>query len=235
MVALGVMTRMLAGAGVAVVLGGCDIGPIATGETRRDNLNIDLDNSEAVRVDLDMGAGELTIASGTSKLAEGTFTYNVPEWKPVVDYRAGQLKISQPDGARGGFGNTVYNWDLKLNNDLPLDVSAKLGAGEATFEMGNMNLRTVDVSVGAGKATMDLRGAPKRDYSVRIRGGVGEARVYLPKDAAIAAKAAGGIGDISVEGLVERDGLWVNPVRLDGPVTVRLDVKGGIGKIKLIR
>ena len=102
-------------------------GPIATGETRRDNLTFDLDNSEAARVDLDMGAGELTIASGTSKLAEGTFTYNVPEWKPVVDYRAGQLKISQPDGARGGFGNTVYNWDLKLNNDLPLDVIGQAG------------------------------------------------------------------------------------------------------------
>ena len=39
-----------------------------------------------------MGAGELTIASGTSKLAEGTFTYNVPEWKPVVDYRAGGVE-----------------------------------------------------------------------------------------------------------------------------------------------
>ena len=164
-----------------MVLGGCDIGPVATGETRRDNLHIDLDNSEAALVVLDMGAGELTIASGTSKLAEGTFTYNVPGWKPVVDYRAGQLRISQPDGARAGFGDTVYKWDLKLNNDLPLDVSAKLGAGEANFELGNMNLRTVDVSVGAGKATMDLRGAPRRDYSVQIRGGVGEARVICRK------------------------------------------------------
>ncbi len=230
MVARGVMTRMLAGAGMAFVLAGCDIGPVATGETRRENLHIDLDKSEAARVDLNMGAGELTITSGTAKLAEGTFTYNVPEWKPVVDYRAGQLRISQPDGARGGFGNTVYIWDLKLNNDVPLDVSAKLGAGEANFELGRLNLRTVDVSVGAGKVKMDLRGAPKRDYSVQIRGGVGEATVYLPKDAAIAAKATGGIGEISVEGLVERDGVWTNPDRLDGPVTVRLDVKGGIGK-----
>ena len=78
MVARGVMTRMLAGAGLAVVLGGCDIGPIATGETRRDNLHIDLDKSEAARVVLDMGAGELTITSGTSKLAEGTFTLQRP-------------------------------------------------------------------------------------------------------------------------------------------------------------
>jgi N-terminal domain of toast_rack, DUF2154 len=235
MVALGVMTRVVAGAGVAVVLSGCDIVPIATGETRRENVHIDLDTSEPAGVDLHMGTGELTITGGTSKLMEGAFSYNVREWKPVVNYRAGQLRISQPDGMRGGFGNTVYKWDLKLNNGVPLDVSAKLGAGEASFELGGMNLRTVDVSIGAGKATMDLRGAPKRDYSVRIRGGVGEATVYLPKDAAISAKAAGAIGDISVEGLVERDGAWVNPDRPDGPVTVRLDVKGGIGQIKLIR
>ena len=81
---------------------------------------------------------------------------------------------------------------------------------------------------------MDLRGEPKRGYSVRIRGGVGETVVYLPKDAAIARRRPTA-SVTSVEGLVERDGLWVNPVRIDAPVTVSLDVKGGIGKIRMVR
>jgi predicted membrane protein len=82
---------------------------------------------------------------------------------------------------------------------------------------------------------VDLRGDPRRDYSVQIRGGVGETTVYLPRDVAISATATKGIGDIKVEGLASRDGVWVNPDRVNAPVTVRLDVKGGIGEISLIR
>ena len=88
---------------------------------------------------------------------------------------------------------------------------------------------------GVAESVLDLRGEPKRDYTVQIRGGVGETVVHLPRDVAIAATATNGIGDISIEGLENRDGLWVNPDRIGGSVTVRLNVKGGIGRIRLIR
>jgi hypothetical protein len=43
------------------------------------------------------------------------------------------------------------------------------------------------------------------------------------------------MGDIRAEGLEKRDGVWINPDKLNAPVTVRLDVKGGIGEIRLVR
>jgi predicted membrane protein len=98
-----------------------------------------------------------------------------------------------------------------------------------------MNLGRVEVNIGAGEVTMDLRGEPKSDYSVQIRGGVGETTVYLPRNAAIAARATKGLGEIDTEGLAERDGMWTNPDATNGAVTVRLDVKGGIGEIRLVR
>ena len=70
---------------------------------------------------------------------------------------------------------------------------------------------------------------------MQIRGGVGETVVHLPKDVGISATATKGIGDISVDGLEQRDGVWVNPDRIGAPVTVRLDVRGGVGQIRLIR
>ena len=91
------------------------------------------------------------------------------------------------------------------------------------------------MNIGAGEVTMDLRGEPKRDYDVEIRGGVGQTVVYLPKDAGVSARATKGIGEISTEGLQNRDGVWVNPDRVGAPVTVRLDVKGGVGEIRLVR
>jgi hypothetical protein len=231
---------LLAVVGTAALLSGCGFGSVATGETRNESVSFDLDDAKSVRVELSMGSGELRVASGTSKLMEGKFSYNVAAWKPVVDYRAGgtssgELKLSQPNSSGSSFGNAVNNWDVKLNDGLPLEITANLGAGEANLDLGKMNLNRVEMSIGAGKVDMDLRGEPNRDYTVQVRGGVGETVVRLPKDVGIAASASKGIGDISIEGLEKRDGVWVNPDRIGAPVTVRLDVKGGVGQIRLIR
>ena len=231
--------NVIAAAAIAALLGGCGFGSIATtGETRDESVSFDLGEATSARVDLRMGSGELQVNSGTPKLVEGKFTYNVTDWKPVVDYRAGttgELKISQPNSSGSSFGNSVNKWEVKLNGELPLDVTANLGAGEANLVLGKMNLTSVEMNIGAGEVTMDLRGEPKHDYAVRIRGGVGETVVYLPKDVGIAASATKGIGDISTEGLERRDGVWINPDRVGAPITVRLDVKGGVGAIRLVR
>jgi hypothetical protein len=222
----------------ALLLSGCQFGSMATGETRHETKSIELDKAEMARVEIRMSAGELNVKSGTPKLLEADFAYNVPEWRPVVDYRAGasggDLTISQPKDSHS-FGNTVNAWELKLNGQLPLEITANLGAGEANLELGHMNLRSVEVNMGVGEMKMDLRGEPKRDYNVRIQGGVGEATVYLPRDVGISATAAGAIGEIKATGLEKRDGAWINPERITSPVTVHLDVKGGIGEIRLVR
>ena len=226
--------KTLAIIGTAALMSGCGFN--STGETRREAVSFDLDAAKTARVSLRMGGGELKVAGGTAKLMEGEFAYNVPDWKPVVEYKAdsGELSVVQP-GYSASFGNSVNNWNLRLNSTVPLDITAHLGAGEANLELGRMNLGRVDLTIGAGEMNVDLRGEPKHDYAVVIRGGVGETTVHLPREVAIAATATKGIGDISIEGLERRDGVWVNPDRIGAPVTVRVDVKGGVGQINLRR
>lgn len=228
--------RLVALVIMGALAGGCGFGSV-TGETRNEAVSFDVGESKSARVELRMGNGQLQVAGGTSKLMEGSFAYNVADWKPAVDYRAGavgDVKIVQPSST-GGFGNTVNNWNVKLNGDLPLEITANLGAGEATLDLGKLNLNRVEMNIGAGEVKMDLRGEPKHDYTVQIRGGVGETVVQLPRDVGISATATKGIGDINTEGLELRDGVWINPDRVGAPVTVRIDVKGGVGQIRLVR
>jgi hypothetical protein len=218
---------------VGVLATGCRLG-FATGETKHETAVIERDESAAAQVELRMGAGELHVGSGTSKFADADFVYNVPAWKPNVVYHSGNLTISQPGGS-SSFGRTENTWRVKLNRELPLDFTADLGAGEATLELGSLNLNRVKVTVGAGELKLDLRGEPGHDYDVQIRGGVGEATVYFPKDIAIAAKATGGLGGVSTTGLENRNGIWMNPDRVSAPVTIHVEATGGVGQINLIR
>jgi len=228
------MTRSLAPLlGTTFLLSGCVI-ITRTGPTQYDSVHIDADRSELVRVDLTMGAGDLRVGAGTSKLMQAYFTYNVSAWKPEVHYSPGHLTVTQPGSSHSHAGNLKYEWDLRFGRGAGLDVNVNFGAGDAQLDLGALDLRNVNVQMGVGKIDMDLRGTPKHDYNVRIQGGVGEAIVRLPQDAGVYATAHGGIGEIRARGLKKDGDHWVNDAYDNARVHVRVDVQGGIGAITLI-
>jgi hypothetical protein len=221
----------------ATLLAGCNINMEHGGPPQHLTQSIELGKAEMVNVELKMGAGELRVEGGSPKLMDADFTYNLSSWKPIVHYESssfrGTLTVEQPKGFSAG-PNVNYKWDLRLNNDVPLDVVAHLGAGEARMDLSHLTLRGVEVHMGVGELRLDLRGSPKRDYDVEVHGGIGEATIYLPTDVSVDAKASGGIGNISGRGLEKRDDHWVNPNKMHAPVTVHMDVHGGIGNITMI-
>ncbi len=211
---------------------------VRTGPTEHDAVSIERDASELLRVELNMGAGNLSVRPGTKKFAEGDLIYNVEAWKPIVKYGAaaghGTLEIDQPSSSHSHASGMKYDWNLRLADDVPLDLRVRFGAGEAQLDIGRLMLRTVEVDMGVGALHMDLRGAPQRNYDVRIRGGVGEATVRLPRDVGVSARAKGGIGQIHVSGLRKEGDRYVNDAFERSKATIHLDIQGGIGQINLL-
>jgi N-terminal domain of toast_rack, DUF2154 len=228
----------LAGA-AALALAGCDGPgrPVLPGPLQHETQAIELDKTEMVRVEMRMGAGELNVSGGSPRLLDAEFDYDNPALKPTVRYEAssfrGRLTIAQPEAHHSGSASH-YEWKLRLNNGVPMEVVTRLGAGNAEMNLGALNLHGVEVHMGVGNLDIDLRGDPKRDYSVEIHGGVGNASVHLPAGVGIDAHAKGGIGNIEAPGLEKRGGRWVNAKREDAKVTIHLDIQGGIGNITLL-
>ncbi len=219
-------------------LAGCVIDVHNTGPVQHDAISIPRDKSEFLRVNLTMGAGNLSVSPGSGQFVDGAMTYNVEYWKPVVNYTSaaghGTLDINQPGTHHGQTGNVKYDWDLHIANDIPVDLTVHFGAGEAHLDLGNLFLRSVDVEMGVGELTMDLRGAPRRDYEVRVRGGIGQATIRLPHDAGVYAKAQGGIGSVHSTGLRQEGDHLVNDAYDHSKASIHLDIQGGIGEIDLL-
>jgi hypothetical protein len=211
---------------------------MSTGPMRTESREFDREGVERLRVELRMGAGELKVRGGAQKLARADFRYNVESWKPTVRYHStggsGDLSIEQPGSNHSHIGNTTYAWDLQLADDVPVDLTAHFGAGDARMDVGALNLRRIEVQMGVGELRMDLRGKPKHDYNVRISGGVGEATIYLPAGVGVYASGRGGIGEIKTQGLRRQGDHWVNDAYNDATVRIHVDVEGGIGQINLI-
>jgi hypothetical protein len=220
----------------ALCLTGCVIE--RPGPMQHDSQSIDRGGSESVRVSLDMGAGTLRVAGGTDKLAAAVFDYNVPSWKPEVHYSSaaghGSLTIKQSGHVASGIGNANNDWNIRLNSQVPLEVEAHLGAGEAHLDLSALTLRSVDVQMGAGQLNLDLRGTPKASYQVRVEGGVGEAIVRLPSGVGVEAEVMGGIGEVSAPGLHRDGNRYFNDAVTSSKVVIHLDIQGGVGSIRLI-
>jgi len=217
----------------ALLAGACGGAPR---ETRTLTRSLELDKAESVDVDLKMTAGELTVGGGATGLMDASFRFSVPSWEPRVDYTRdggrGSLRVQQAESSLS-FGNNENTWDLRFNDNTLLALTARLGAGEATMTLGTLSLRSLQIDHGAGELMLDLRGAPRRSYDVRVNGGVGEVEIRVPRSVGVVATAAGGLGSIDVRGLEKRGESWYNPAHDNDPVTIRLDVKGGVGEIHI--
>ena len=229
---------ILATLAALAILPGCHIDDGPPGELITDTRSIDAGKVEMVRVDLRMGAGELEMTGGASKLLEGEFRHDSRRGKPDIRYEVtgfrGRLSIESSSTQSVGPNQKGDHWKVKLGEGVPIDLHVSMGAGEGDLKLADLSLRSVAVELGAGELKLDLRDDWKKDFDVRIRGGVGEATIYLPRGVGTTVTAVGGIGDIDVKGLLRRGNAWVNDQFEKSKVTVRVDVKGGIGQINLV-
>ncbi len=221
----------------SITLSSCSLVGVATGPTQTYDVHVgDTAQAEKASVDLNIGAGQIVVNGGANKMVDGVITYNVAEWRPIVknstDGHALTVNIKQPDNVTGGSG-VKYDWDLKLNDHVPTDLSINCGAGEARLNLGTLSLTGLTVNMGAGKLKLDLSGQPSNDYSANVRGGVGEAEVRLPSGVGVWLDAHGGIGGVDVTGLTKHGDHWENDLYGKSKVTVKVSVAAGIGKITI--
>ncbi len=197
--------------------------------------------AERLNLDLRMSAGELQLKGGAVQLMEADFTFQDPQMKPIVRFTPGalhsELSIEEPHVITT---SGRYEWSLRLRDGIPLDLTTNLGAGNVDMKLGTLALRNVEIHMGVGNLDLDLRGTPQQhdtpphDYDVQVKGGVGNATIYLPAHVNIVANAKGGVGNISARGLEKHNGQWFSKGAADAKVNVHLDIKGGVGNIDLI-
>jgi hypothetical protein len=238
---------------------GCDRGA-RVGDLLTKSETIELGDAESVSVEIEMGAGELDMSGGAGELLEATFTYNVDELDPEVTYGDGKLIVQHAD-IKAGIG-TFFDlddyrneWDLRFNEDLPMEMSIDMGAGRTDLKLGSLALTRLDINagagdvdldlsgsqsltrldfdMGAGELTLDLTGDWQDDLDATIRGGVGELTLRLPSDVGVRVDVDTGVGDVDTSGLTKDGDTYTNDAYGESEVTLNINIDAGIGEINL--
>jgi hypothetical protein len=207
------------------------------GTLQTESQSVELGDAESVVVEITFGAGDLEVTSGAQKLLDADFIYNVAKLKPEVEYTNDTLVIRHPEvrGLPALQGITDYRneWNLRLNDELPMDLSVDMGAGSSDLHLAGLPLTRLDVILGAGISTIDLSGDWARDLDVTIDAGAADLTVRLPSE--VGARVAVDAGPTTIEATgLRRDGnIFTNDAYGVSEVTLQVDIEAGIGRINL--
>ncbi len=220
---------------LATLVAGC--GRTETGNLRRESESVDLQGASSVRTEIRMGAGRLVMDGGAEELLEAEFTYNVEVWKPELDYQVdggvGRLIVRQPSTPAVSWEGYRYEWDLRFNDHVPMEMSISLGAGESRLDLGSLTLNRLDIGMGAGALELDLAGGWKDDLEVHLRGGAGKATIILPDDVGVRVQVSAGLGRLIAGGLHKDGDYYVNDAYDQSEVTLYIRIEAGVGEIEL--
>ncbi|MGI8382985.1 toast rack family protein [Robertmurraya sp. P23] len=223
----------------ALMLAGCNI--LAVGKDAYEkSLLVESDKAEELELEVNMGAGELTLAQGSKEWVTGEVKYNNKDLEPEVSYKltgdTGKIAIDQSKSEdinvnKGGLKN---EWNLQVTNKVPLELIVNSGASASTLNLSGLKLQDLQINVGVGDLTVDLSGDWKKSFDVNMDMGVGVTTLILPKDVGVKVISEKGLGVRSVEGLSsEGDGVYVNDKFGKSDVTITVNADLGIGEFEI--
>jgi hypothetical protein len=187
---------------------------------------------------MEIPGGEVKIAGGAEALLEAKFEYEKVERASDIDYqvqdRKGTLKLSVANKESWDWDSAGDHnkWDLQFNDEVPLDLSLKVGAMDGNLDLRGLTLQGLRMEVGAG-----------------------DIELKLPRDIGIAVLAENGVGSVNINGLSEvdgeqvesegfeipflglefkpKEGVWTNEAYGKVDTNVRLRVKLGVGALNV--
>ncbi|CAN5747406.1 hypothetical protein BH23GEM9_BH23GEM9_11440 [soil metagenome] len=176
---------------------------------------------QVLRVDVEYGAGSLSLAPGASGvLYQANLRYDANVFRPVVEYADSRLRV----GVNGSTGNTgrtrnvrAGELDLRLGTDVPVEIDLKFGAAEANIDLGGIPVRRLQVQTGASKTLLSVsRPNPERCQHAEFQ--LGAARFE-----------ATGLGNLNVEHFSVQGGVGEMILDFTGAWSANMSAKVDMG------
>jgi hypothetical protein len=163
--------------------------------------SVPLDGASRAEVEIQHGAGELTVRSGASAemLAEGLFGGGLKARSQhkgdVLDV---EMKMAVEPVAFLNWTPGLYDWDVRLNADVPMVLECETGASKSTLDLRDLRITELKLETGASATEVML---PSNTGFTRVKVEAGAARVDLRVPGGVAAriKASAGLASVTVD------------------------------------
>jgi hypothetical protein len=220
--------------GVWVLLRGARAGTAGVAESRNEPLA----GSNRARFKLQHGAGRLHVTgtSGADELFAGKFVGGI-DANVRREGEGAEVVLSVPSSSwmdlpwAGGRG---FDWDLKLNGEIPLELALETGAGETTLELTDLLIRELSIKTGASSTEVRLP-AHAGMTDVKVEAGAASITLIVPQGAAARIRSNSGLVDMQVDPsrFPASGSGYESADYATAENRLNVDVQAGVGSIKI--
>jgi hypothetical protein len=163
-----------------------------------EHVIIGLKGVEAARLSFHYGAGKLSIngRAAPDELLNGHFGTG-------LDYdrrEAGEevtLHLRPRDNAVWDWGEQDRDWDVSLNNAIPLELEVETGAAESNLDLSEMQVKRFQLKTGASESRVTLP-AQATHTEATVECGMASVTLRIPEGVAAQIKAESGMAEVKV-------------------------------------
>jgi hypothetical protein len=170
-------------------------------DVQTESASITLDDADESKIKIHHGAGELKVHSGANlnELMHGTFNGGMEH---SASRSGNKLNVTMRSATRffdfPFFTSRVaYNWDVALNQNIPISLRFNVGANKSVIALRDMNL--IDLKLKAGASDIDLilpeRGRFKADFDL----GAASLTLTIPDGVSARIRASLGAADLNID------------------------------------
>jgi hypothetical protein len=137
------------------------VSEVKTGPTQTDEISVPIPSRNTIDLTLTFGAGKIELQPADQDLlVTGTATYNVQDFKPVIETSENQVEIKQGDLQIKGIPNFEKNikneWALNLATNIPFNLKINAGAYSGRYELGGLSIENLSITDGASDVNLNF-------------------------------------------------------------------------------
>jgi len=167
-----------------------------------EQVSIPLEGTTQARISLNHGAGQVRVTAGAdpNTLMSGTFSGGVSQ-DISRDGNRSRLTLNAPTDMVWMFpfgSNRGFEWDLRLNENVAIDLEIKTGASETILDLSRLKVERLNVGTGASSTRITL---PEAAGFTRAEIGSGAASVdvRVPQGVAARIRVKGGLSSSKID------------------------------------
>jgi hypothetical protein len=196
----------LAGSTLLIVFGAWILWGVLRGRRAMpvEEVSIPLDGVQQARVHVGFGAGQLRVGGGAAagELMAGTFRGGVNYSKRQQGQEL-EVGLTLPNDVYflfpiPGIAPGGLEWSVRLTPDIPLALRVETGASTAELDLTDLRVTDLRLVSGVNSAQVKLPARAGRT-KVRVEGGLGSLKVWVPEGVAAQIRSRGGLSAIHID------------------------------------
>lgn len=204
---------------------------LPSGRGLTETLAVPLQGAATASIRIGYGAGNLTVgAAAAGQLADGTCKGGVI----TRSHGPGRLELTQDSRYGLPWIERSSRWTIGVTAEVPLELKVNVGASRTILDLGDLQLRSLDLQTGASETRVLL---PRAAGSTTVRAQSGAASLTLQVPAGVAARIrtrmALGSTHIDQVRFPPSGNGYQSPDYATAANRVEIDVGGGVGSLRV--